>query len=96
MFPARVISRRGNIEWSTRSPHLNACDFFLWGYLKSKVYEKKLRTTKDLKKNISKEVAPISPTMLQRVMQNFQNACGDVLTTDDTSQKPHSESEYCN
>jgi hypothetical protein len=31
MFPARVISRRGNIECSARSPGLNACDFFLWG-----------------------------------------------------------------
>jgi hypothetical protein len=40
MLPARMISRRGNIEWPVRSPDLNACDFFLWGYLKSKVYEK--------------------------------------------------------
>ena len=37
MFSARMISRRGNTEWSARSPDLNACDFFLWGYLKSKV-----------------------------------------------------------
>jgi hypothetical protein len=72
MFPARVISRRGNIEWPARSPDLNTCDFFLWGYLKSKVYEKKPRTTEDLKQNIRKEVAAVPPTMLQRVMQNFQ------------------------
>jgi hypothetical protein len=72
MFPGRVISRRGNIEWPARSPNLNACDFFLWGYLKSKVYEKKPRTKVDLKQNIRDEVAAISPTMLQRVMQNFQ------------------------
>jgi hypothetical protein len=49
MFPGRMISWRGNIEWPARSPELNACDFFLWGYLKSKVYEKKPRTTVDLK-----------------------------------------------
>jgi hypothetical protein len=49
-----------------------ACDFFLWGYLKSKVYEKRPRTTEDLKENIRDEVAAISPIMLQRVMQNFQ------------------------
>jgi hypothetical protein len=36
------------------------------------VYEKKPRTTEDLKQNIIDEVAAISPTMLQRVMQNFQ------------------------
>jgi hypothetical protein len=36
------------------------------------VYEKKPRTTVDLKQNIREEVAAASPTMLQRVMQNFQ------------------------
>ena len=71
MLPARVISQRGNIEWPARSPNLNACDFFLWGYLKSKVYKKKLRTMVDLKQNIRDEVAAVSPTMLQQVMQNL-------------------------
>jgi hypothetical protein len=64
MFSGRVISRRGNIEWPARSSDLNACDFFLWGYLKCTVYEKKPRTTVDLKQNIRDEVAAISPTML--------------------------------
>jgi len=36
------------------------------------MYEKKPRTTVDLKQNNREEVAAISPTMLQRVMQNFQ------------------------
>jgi hypothetical protein len=72
MFPAHVISRRWNIEWPTRSPDLNACDFFLWGYFKSKMYEKKPRTMVDLKQNIRDKVAAISSTMLQRVVQNFQ------------------------
>jgi hypothetical protein len=49
-----------------------ACHFFLWGYLKSKVYENKPRTTMDLKQNIRDEVAAISPTMLLRVLHNFQ------------------------
>jgi len=35
------------------------------------VYEKKARTTVDLKQNIRDEVAAVSPTMLQQVMQNF-------------------------
>jgi hypothetical protein len=38
------------------------------------VYEKKPRTTVDLKQNIREEVAAISPNMLQRVMQNFQKS----------------------
>jgi hypothetical protein len=36
------------------------------------VYEKKPRTTMDLKQNKREEVAAFSPNMLQRVMQNFQ------------------------
>jgi hypothetical protein len=72
MFPAHMISRRGNIEWPARLPDLNAYDFFFCGYLKSKVYEKKRKTTDDLKQNIREEVAAIPPTLLQRVMQNFQ------------------------
>jgi hypothetical protein len=31
MFPVRVISRRGNIEWPARLPDLNTCNFLLWG-----------------------------------------------------------------
>jgi hypothetical protein len=38
--------------------------FFHCGYLKSKLYEKKPRTTVDLKQNIREEVAAISATML--------------------------------
>jgi hypothetical protein len=44
MFPACVISQKGYIEWPARSPDLDACDFFPWGYLKRKMYEKKPRT----------------------------------------------------
>jgi len=29
MFPQRVISRFGDVEWPPRSPDLSACDFFL-------------------------------------------------------------------
>jgi hypothetical protein len=36
------------------------------------VYEKKPRTTVDFEQNIRDEVAAISPTILQRVMKNFQ------------------------
>jgi hypothetical protein len=44
-------------------PDLNACDFVLWGYLKSRAYKKKPRTMVDLKQ-IRDKMAAISPTML--------------------------------
>ena len=39
MFPGRLISLRGDEEWPARSPDLSPCDFFLWGYLKEKVFK---------------------------------------------------------
>ena len=49
----RIFRRHFNIHW-------NGCPlsqyFFLWGYLKGKVYEKKPRTTVNLKQNIRDEM----------------------------------------
>jgi hypothetical protein len=42
------------------------------------VYEKKPRTTVDMKQNVREEVAAISPNML-RVMQNFQKRLGKCV-----------------
>ena len=36
MFPQYVISRGGDVLWPARSPDLSACDYILWGYLKSR------------------------------------------------------------
>jgi hypothetical protein len=38
LFPNCVIFGNGDILWPARSPDLQACNFFLWGYLKSKVF----------------------------------------------------------
>ena len=49
MFPGHLISRFGDVPWPPRSPDLSTCDFFLWGYLKSRVYTHNPRTLNDLK-----------------------------------------------
>jgi len=46
--------------------------FFLWGYLKSKVYVRKPRTVDDLKVSIREEIANLPQEMLVNVMQNFK------------------------
>jgi hypothetical protein len=35
LFPQRVISRVGDMQWPLRSPDRTAPDLFLWGYLKN-------------------------------------------------------------
>jgi hypothetical protein len=43
------------------------------------VYEKKPRTTVDLKQNIREEVVAISLNMLQQVIQNFQECLRECV-----------------
>ena len=50
----------------------SACDFFLCGYLKSKVYVRKSRTVNGLKVSICEEIATVPQEMLVNVMQNFE------------------------
>lgn len=67
-FPGRVVSKGGDIDWPPRSPDLTAPDFFLWGFLKSKVYANNPKTLDELRNNIRAEIAAISPEMLTNVM----------------------------
>ena len=46
--------------------------FFLWGYLKPKVYVLKPRTVDDLKVSIREEIATVPQEMLVNVMQYFE------------------------
>jgi len=73
LFPNHVISKNGDIEWPSRSPDLTTCDFFLWGYLKSKVYQDNPpRTIEALKERIRQEVVQIPLAMLRKVMSQFE------------------------
>ena len=72
MFPGRLISRFGDVPWPPRSPDLSTCDFFLWGYLKQRVYIHKPRTLMELKDAITEQVGLIDQELLGRVMGDFQ------------------------
>jgi len=50
---------------------LTPCDFFLWGYLKAKVYARRPGTLEQLKEAIQ-EVAAIPPAMTRKAMNNFR------------------------
>jgi len=46
--------------------------FFLWGYLKAKVYARRPGTIEQLKEPIRQEVATIPPAMTRKAMDNFR------------------------
>ncbi|CAH8519229.1 unnamed protein product, partial [Dicrocoelium dendriticum] len=48
-FGHRWIGRGGPLEWPARSPDMNPLDFFLWGYLKRRVYKVKPTCVEELK-----------------------------------------------
>jgi hypothetical protein len=52
LFGERIISRNSQNNWPPRSPDLSAPDYFLWGYLKERVYVNKPPTLEQLKENI--------------------------------------------
>ena len=64
-IPGRLISRFGDVPWPS-SP-----DFFLWGYLKGKVYCNSPNNIQELKTNIIDEISMITPPVLKTVSQNI-------------------------
>lgn len=70
-FPQRVISRNSDFNWPPRSCDLTPLDFFLWGFLKSRVYANKPQTINDLKNNIQVAIREITPATCRKVIENF-------------------------
>ena len=60
-------------EWPPRSPDLTLLDFFLWGYVKEKVYKTEPTTIENMQQRIRNVFRSITPTVLNRVRNNFQN-----------------------
>jgi len=70
-FGTRLLSRSIDFAWPPRSPDMTVPDFFLWGYLKSRVYQTRPQDLEDLKARIRQEIAAITPEMLIKVFKNF-------------------------
>lgn len=82
VFAGRIISRFGDITWPARSPDLSACNFFLWGYLKSRVFVSRVPNLEILKRRISEEVKAIPPEMLVKVMDSLVRRLRQCITKD--------------
>lgn len=70
------IGRGGHIPWPARSPDLNPLDFFLWGYMKSLVYDRRpdIENAEDLRDRIFLAAQHIRDNMpnFTRVHNNFR------------------------
>jgi len=70
-FPGRWIGLHGPQEWPPRSPDLTPMDFFVWGFLKNKIYVTLPASQEDLKNRIRNACAEITCAMLNKVRENF-------------------------
>ena len=78
-FKSKFIDKT---KWPPYSPDLNVCDFFLWGYLKAKVYNPLPKNLDDLKMNITREIKKINKKMLNSAFCNFEKRCQLIISAD--------------
>lgn len=72
VFPNRWIGRMGPIPWPARSPDLTPLDFFLWGFLKDKVFRTNCGTIQEMENRILANCLIPDEEMFTRVRQSFE------------------------
>lgn len=70
-FDKRFISLKTECTWPPHTPDLSPLDFFLWGYLKDRLYKVQPKNTDQLKQSIRCENRKITGDMCNNVMENF-------------------------
>ena len=81
VFPQHWFRRRGSIEWPPCSPDQTLMDFFFWGVVKNKVYEKNSKTVNELKDYIYDSFREIDEnqnlcsTVCQSVLDRCEECC---------------------
>ena len=69
-FLGRWIGRAAPIAWPPRSPDLTPLDFFLWGFVKDRLFVPPLpANVVELRTRITAAVAKVTPEMLRTVWQ---------------------------
>ncbi|GBN43390.1 hypothetical protein AVEN_138006-1 [Araneus ventricosus] len=66
----RIISRHFLTVWPPRSPDLNPCDFWLWGYVKDVVYGLPIPNLAELKNRITQHFHNITTETLRSVVEH--------------------------
>jgi len=77
-FPNRWIGRDGPTSWPPRSPDITPFDFFLWGYVKDKVFSTPVPDITNLKARITGAFVTITEDMLENTCREIYDRL-DVL-----------------
>jgi hypothetical protein len=83
MAPFTPITCMGDEKLPPRSPDLTPLDYYLWGYVKSKVYEfPKATDVKGLKERIDHCLKEIPIEMLHSSLLNFKTCLQKTIDND--------------
>jgi hypothetical protein len=66
IFEDRWIGCNGPCRWPPRSPDLTPLDFFLWGYIKSEVYNTPVRTRQELEDRVRTAFRQLNPDHIHK------------------------------
>jgi hypothetical protein len=70
-------------EWPPPSPDITPLDFFLWDYVKDRIYSSKLRDLRDLRVRTVEAVGTSTPDMLQRTWAEIDYRLDILRVTND-------------
>ena len=88
IFEEKWIGKFRPLELPTRSPDLRPPDFFLWGYVRNKVFRTPINNLTQLKRRITHAMRSITQGMIEKVWKNLDN-CLDVIIREDGSHTEH-------
>lgn len=80
-YSNRWIGRGGPVNWPARSPDLTSTDFFLWAFLKHKVYQQVPTTRENMIERIRNVCSQITTDTLLSCVHSFEdriNKCIEV------------------
>lgn len=78
-FGSRVIARGfpemfdEGLAWPPYSPDISPLDFFLWGYVKDKVYQTNPKSLSELKNSIIQIIENVPQDILRKAIGSFEN-----------------------
>lgn len=74
-FGDKVIATNGPVRWPPRSPDLTPLDFFLWGYIKNRLYNKRNRNVIQLRQNFEECLRSVSNIHMLNAINVVRKKC---------------------
>lgn len=80
LFPNNWMGTQGPIKWPARSPDLSPLDFFLWGFLKNKIYKYPSTTEEELRENIERAFEAVQPLQILNATRSLTKRCNSCIS----------------